>query len=391
MEMNGRSTFRILVVDDEPDLEPLIRQRMRSHIRSGKYAFHFAGNGVEALDLLSGDGRFDMVVTDINMPGMDGLSLLARLSELDPDIKSIVVSAYGDIRNIRTAMNRGAFDFITKPLDFEDFAITIERTRAHIAQWREALESRDRLVALESELDMASNMQQAILPVDFPREDDFDVHGCMAPARTVGGDFFEVMTMERGRIGLAVADVSDKGVPAALFMMSSRALLKGSAIGLETPDRVLAEVNDLLHADNRNVMFVTILYAVYDPATGTVTYANGGHCDPLLVRTDGSSITLPGTGGVVLGLSAGLEYSQRSETLKPGETLVMYSDGVPDAKNAPGEEFGLERLRGVFEDSPPGTAEEATTRILSAVSRFVGEHSRSDDITCLALHRAAGR
>ena len=382
--------MRVLVVDDEPDLEPLIRQRMRSHIRSGKYAFHFAGNGVEALDLVSGDGRFDMVVTDINMPGMDGLSLLARLSELDPDIKSIVVSAYGDIRNIRTAMNRGAFDFMTKPLDFEDFAITIERTRAHIAQWREALESRDRLIALQSELDMASSMQQAILPVDFPRGDDFDIHGCMAPARTVGGDFFDVMTLEPGRIGLAVADVSDKGIPAALFMMSSRALLKGSAIGLRSPDRVLAEVNDLLHADNRNVMFVTVLYAVYDSGTGIVTYANGGHCDPLLIRADGSSTMLPGTGGVVLGLSAGLEYARKAATLKPGETLVMYSDGVPDARNAQGEEFGIERLQGLFKASPPGAAEEANTRILNAVSGFVGERSRSDDITCLALHRGAG-
>ena len=391
MEQEPRPPLHILVVDDEPDLEPLIKQRMRRHIRSGKYVFRFADNGSEALEALSNDGNFDMVVTDINMPEMDGLALLGHISKAWPDIKAIVVSAYGDMRNIRTAMNRGAFDFITKPVDFEDFEVTIARTHDQIVQWKEVLRSRDRLVALQSELDMASSMQQTILPVDFPRGDDFDVHGCMAPARTVGGDFFDVMTMERGRIGLAVADVSDKGVPAALFMMSSRALLKGSAIGLESPDRVLAEVNNLLHTDNRNVMFVTILYAVYDPGTGTVTYANGGHCDPLLIRADGSSTTLPGTGGIVLGLSAGLEYTQKETALQPGETLVMYSDGVPDAKNPQGEEFGIERLKGLFSNSPPGNAEEANTRILSAVSRFVGEHSRSDDITCLALHRAVGR
>ena len=169
MDQEQQLPFRILVVDDEPDLEPLIKQRMRTHIRSGKYVFHFVGDGAEALEALSGDARFDMVVTDINMPRMDGLSPLGRLSDLGSDIKSIVISAYGDMRNIRTAMNRGAFDFVTKPLDFEDFEITIERTRAHTIQWRKALQSRDKLIALQNELELASNMQQAILPVDFPK------------------------------------------------------------------------------------------------------------------------------------------------------------------------------------------------------------------------------
>ena len=383
-----QSPFRILVVDDEPDLKPLIKQRMRSRIRSGSYAFQFASNGTEALEMLSGDDSFDMVVTDINMPEMDGLSLLSRLAEVEPDIKSIVVSAYGDMRNIRTAMNRGAFDFVTKPLDFGDLELTIDRAQAHILQWREALQSRDRLIALQNELEVASNMQRAILPVDFPHGHDFDIHGCMAPARNVGGDFFDTIALQRDRVGLAVADVSDKGIPAALFMMSSRALLKGSAIGLESPDRVLAEANNLLHQDNRNVMFATVLYAVYEPGTGTFTYANGGHCNPILIHADGSSATLPATGGIVLGLAADLTYEQKVATLKPGETLIMYTDGVPDARNPQGEDFGLERLERLFEGTPPGNAEEANTRILDAVSHFAGDQIRSDDITCLSVHRA---
>ena len=391
MEQEQQQPFRILVVDDEPDVEPLIKQRMRPHIRSRKYAFHFVGDGAEALEALSEVDRFDMVVTDINMPGMDGLTLLGRLSELDANLKSVVISAYGDMRNIRTAMNRGAFDFVTKPLDFDDFEITIERTREHIIQWRKALESRDKLIALQNELDLASNMQQAILPVDFPGGADFDIHGCMAPARNVGGDFFDVMTLEHGRIGLAVADVSDKGIPAALFMMSSRTLLKGAAVGLDSPDGVLAEVNNLLHKDNRNAMFVTIVYMVFDPDTGTLTYANGGHCDPMIVHVDGSCTALPGTGGIVLGLSGGLEYAQAASSLSPGETLVMYSDGVPDAKNPQGEEFGAERLMRLFASSPPGGAEEANSRILEAVAAFTGDEPQTDDVTCLALHRSGTR
>ena len=388
MEQEPHPPLHILVVDDEPDLEPLIKQRMRRHIRSGRYVFRFADNGSEALEVLSNHDHFDMVVTDINMPEMDGLALLSHISKTWPDIKSIVVSAYGDMRNIRTAMNRGAFDFITKPVDFEDFDVTIARTHDQIVQWKEVLRSRDRLVALQNELDVASGMQQAILPLEFPNGEDFDVHGRMAPARNVSGDFFEVMTLERGRIGLAVADVSDKGIPAALFMMSSRTLLKGSAIGRGNPDEVLAEVNNLLHGDNRSFMFVTMLYMVYDPETGELSYANGGHCDPVIVHADGSATELAGTGGVVLGLSGGLDYARKVAHLAPGETLVMYSDGVSDAKGPQGNEFGIARLKGLFEGTPPGSAQEASSRVLTSVAEFTGGQSPSDDITCLALHRS---
>ena len=386
-EEQQEQAFHILVVDDEPDLEPLIKQRMRPHIRSGKYRFLFAGDGNEAVNVLSEDDSVDMVVTDINMPGMDGLTLLGRVAAINPDIKSIVVSAYGDMGNIRTAMNRGAFDFVTKPLDFKDFEVTIERTQAHIAQWKEALQSRDRLIALQNQLDLAHNMQQAILPVDFPSGRDFDVHGSMVPAQNVGGDFFDVVNLEHGRIGLAVADVSDKGIPAALFMMSSRTLLKGAAIGERDPDKVLTEVNSILHEDNRNIMFVTILYVVYDPETGSMTYANGGHCAPLIVHADGSCTELPGTDGVVLGLASGLEYTQKSATLKPGETLVMYSDGVSEARDFHGEEFGVDRLKGLFEGAAPNSAQEANATVLKAATAFAGGQAQSDDITCLALHR----
>jgi sigma-B regulation protein RsbU (phosphoserine phosphatase) len=123
----------------------------------------------------------------------------------------------------------------------------------------------------------------------------------MNPARNVGGDFFDVVRLENGCIGVSVADVSDKGVPAALFMMSSRTLLKGASIGSTGPGEVLREVNDLLNEDNEASMFVTIFYAEFDPESGEFIYANGGHNPPLYVRADGSSTLLPLTGGVALG------------------------------------------------------------------------------------------
>ena len=378
---------KILVVDDEPDLEPLMLQRMRRAIRSGRYTFVFARNGVEALERLNEEQDIDMVLSDINMPQMDGLTLLQQIPKVDPNIRSVIISAYGDMKNIRTAMNRGAFDFVTKPLDFKDLRITIERTLQHMREWREALASRDKLVALQNELNVANQMQQSILPSQFPKSADYEVSASMEAARNVGGDFYDVIHLQEGRVGLAIADVSDKGVPAALFMMSSRTLLKGAAIGTLDPGRVLGEVNNLLDEDNDAAMFVTLLYAVYDPASGALTYANGGHNSPLVVRADGHSSLLPLTSGIALGVIPDLDFLENTVVLSPGDTVIFYTDGVTEAMDDDGEEFGTKRLFEVFADGPPIDSEEANNAVFRAVRDFVGDTPQSDDITCMVLYR----
>ena len=386
---DAAGAYRILVVDDEPDLEPLVLQRMRRSIRSGQYQFVFAQNGVEALQKLGQDSGIDMVLSDINMPQMDGLSLLERIPDVAPDTRSVIISAYGDMKNIRAAMNRGAFDFVTKPLDFDDLRVTIERTLNNLEAWREAESSRVRLAAIESELDIASKMQQSILPTEFPKSPDYEVCGNMTPAREVGGDFFDIFNLENGCIGLAIADVSGKGVPAALFMMASRTLLKGTAIGLYEPGKVLSEVNQLLYEDNEAMMFVTLLYAVYDPSTRVLTYANGGHTLPVLIHADGTHTVLPTTNGIALGVMDGADYEQASVTCAPGDTVVFYTDGVTEAFNSDGEEFGMDRLLQIFESSPDD-CRTTLDLIFDAVSEFAGDAPQFDDITCLALRCSEG-
>ncbi len=379
---------KILVVDDEPDVQPLFMQRMRRDIRAGRYELVFAQNGVEALEMLNQDSGIDMVITDINMPKMDGLTLLEQIPSVDPNIRSIIISAYGDMKNIREAMNRGAFDFVTKPLDFEDLQVTIERTLRHLLEWREALSSRDQLVALQNELNIARQMQQSILPAQFPRGPDFQVYASMTPARNVGGDFYDIVHLEDNRIGVAIADVSDKGVPAALYMMSSRTLLKGAAIGCESPSQVLDEVNSLLQDDSDTGMFVTLFYGIYDPATNEFTYANGGHNPPLIVHADGSSTVLAMTGGVVLGVVPSIQYEQTTVALSPGDTILLYTDGITDATNEEGEFFGLERLQATFAGNPPRDSRAANDAVFEALQNFVGDAAQADDITCLALSRS---
>ncbi len=378
---------KILVVDDEPDLEPLILQRMRRNIRRGEYEFVFARDGIEALEKLADDKEIDMVVSDINMPRMDGLTLLQQIQEVSPDIRAIIISAYGDMENIRTAMNRGAFDFVTKPLDFQDLRLTIQRTLQHLEEWRDALQSRDKLVALQNELDVANNIQQSVLPASFPEDADYQIFGSMKPARNVGGDFFDVQILRDGKIGLVIADVSDKGMPAALFMMSSRMLLKGAGQRFERPGDALEEVNNLLDAENEAAMFVTLFYAIYDTNTSEFNYANGGHNEPIVVHPDGSTTIIPPTGGTALGIIPGIEYNQNSIKLDPGDIVILYTDGITEAFNADGELFGLDQLCEIFRDKKPQSAEEASQIVFEAVDKFAGDEPQSDDQACLVFRR----
>ena len=379
-------TYRILVVDDEPDLEPLILQRMRRQIRSSEYEFVFAQNGVEALEKLNADPTIDMVLSDINMPKMDGLTLLQQLPGVDPNLRAVIISAYGDMDNIRTAMNRGAFDFVTKPIDFDDLKITISRTLEHLAEWREALSSRDQLVALQNELSIASQLQQSILPKNPPVTETYEVSANMEPARNVGGDFYDFFKLDE-QVGLVVADVSDKGIPASMFMMSSRTALKGAAIGVRDPEKVLEEVNNQLHQDNPTFMFVTLIYALFNPDSGSLTYSIAGHDPPMLVSADGTVTELPLTKGVALGIAPDIVYTQETVTLAPGDTVILFTDGVTEAMNADNEQFGLTRLADVFDGSAPDSALAANDAVFERVRNFAGDAPQSDDITCLTLRR----
>ena len=158
-------------------------------------------------------------------------------------------------------------------------------------------------------------------------------------------------------------------------MMLSRTLLKGAAIGREQPSEVLREVNSLLHDDNEALMFVTVLYAVYDPVTGEFIYSSGGHDSPLVVHADGSSTLLPTTGGVALGIVPDFAFGQQTVTITPGDTVVLYTDGVTEAMSSSGEQFGIERLQQVFAGSPPVDSREASRAIFDAVSSFAGGDS----------------
>ena len=216
---------KILVVDDEPDLELLVRQKFRRQIRDKEFEFFFAHDGAEALETIRQQPEIDVVLSDINMPVMDGLTLLSRINELNKDLKAVIVSAYGDMQNIRTAMNRGAFDFLTKPIDFQDFETTINKTILESMALRQGAKAREQLTAIQHELGIASQIQQSMLPKNFPPYPDraeFSLYASMFAAKEVGGDFYDFFLIDHDRLGFVIGDVSGKGVPAAITGESAR-------------------------------------------------------------------------------------------------------------------------------------------------------------------------
>lgn len=253
---------KILSVDDELDLEVLLTQYFRRKIRKGEYEFHFAHNGLEALQMVLQQKDFDIILSDINMPEMDGLTLLTRINELrNPALKCIMVSAYGDMGNIRSAMNNGAFDFATKPIDLEDLSRTIEKAIEQINFVRTSQCEHNQLESIKGDLAVAGEIQQAILPSKFPPfpdlVDKLDIFASMTPAKDVGGDFYDFFQIDADRIGFVIADVSGKGIPAALFMAVSRTLIRSTGLRGIPSHECISYANRLLCNESLDAMFVT--------------------------------------------------------------------------------------------------------------------------------------
>ena len=376
----------ILIVDDEPDLEVLIRQRFRRQIREGVYDFTFAANGAAALNLIRAGG-VDLVLSDINMPVMDGLTLLGHLRGLRPRLGAVIVSAYGDMRNIRAAMNLGAHDFLTKPIDFHDFEITVNKMLRQIEEQRQAEADRDRLLSVERDLQTAAEIQQSFLPpplVPAAGATAFDLAAVMLPARIVGGDFYDYFLLDDGRLAVAVGDVSGKGVPAALYMAVTRTLLRAAAQQCPDPGQCLGQVNRRLLGDSPSAMFVSLFYGVLDLRTGTLLYSLGGHPWPYLVRAGGAAEGLTAR-GLLVGVFKEAVYETAQVALRPGDDLFLYTDGVTEAYNAGGEFFAAQGLEATLLRADRSTPEALVRGVLAAVRQFAGPGTQSDDLTALAV------
>ena len=383
---------KILSVDDETDLELLLTQYFRRQIRKGEYEFFFAHNGLEALQVLLKQPDISIILSDINMPEMDGLTLLAKINEMRiPSLKCIMVSAYGDMDNIRHAMNNGAFDFATKPIDLDDLQITIAKAVEQIEYIQNAQKEHTQLVDIQSDLSVAREIQQAILPNSFELnlEDagKVDIYASMHAAKDVGGDFYDFFPIDDHRIGFTIADVSGKGVPAAIFMAVSRTLIKATGLRDLASNECMRTVNDILCGESVGSMFVTVFYGIYDLKTGLVDFTNAGHNPPYIFHADGRAEMVKSDCNLVLGVMEGMTYSNGSLQLEPGDALVMYTDGVTEAENKNHDQFENARLETVLAGLQGAPSRQIVDTINAKVKEFVDGAPQSDDITQLVIRR----
>lgn len=270
------------------------------------------------------------------------------------------------------------------------FATLSERTRDYITQITEITAEKERI---GTELALATRIQADMLPniyPAFPERKEFDIYATMDPAREVGGDFYDFFLVDDDHLCMMIADVSGKGVPAALFMMASRIILASNAKQGKSPAQILMDTNATICQNNREEMFVTVWLGILEISTGRLIAANAGHEYPVLMQTNGKFELIKDKHGFVIGGMDGVKYREYELRLDPGARLFLYTDGVPEAMNAGNELFGTERMLAALNENTASGPEEMLKRVRRAVDEFVKEAEQFDDLTMLGLEYRGG-
>ena len=284
-------------------------------------------------------------------------------------------------------MNTMVFDYLPKWLMFSIISIiscNIARRGRNlvITQHEKDLKS----ARIESELNLASSIQADMLPNIFPAFPDrkeFDIYATMDPAKEVGGDFYDFFLVDDDHLCMVMADVSGKGVPAALFMMASKIILANNAMMGKSPARILTDTNSAICSNNREEMFVTVWIGILEISTGKLTAANAGHEYPVIKHANGGFELFKDTHGFVIGGMDGLNYKEYELTLEPGSKIFLYTDGVPEATDPEGKMFGIERMLASLNGDTAASPEEILKNMRGAVDEFVKEAEQFDDLTML--------
>jgi sigma-B regulation protein RsbU (phosphoserine phosphatase) len=365
------STPRILIADDQPDLLDALKLLLK-----GQGIDYDAVTSPDAALAALGAHAFDLVLMDLNYTGdttsgREGIDLLARVQEIDRLLPVIVMTGWASVDLAVEAMRRGVRDFVQKPWDNRHLLATLHQEIAagRVRRHADAAERRDLTEALK--------IQRRLLPQQIPQVDGWEIAASWQPASGVGGDCFDAIRFSDGRLAISIADVVGKGIPAALLMSNLQAAVRAFASEAVEPQALCQQVNRILCGNIAEGRFISFFYAVLDAAHGVLTYANAGHYLPALVRADGSVERL-GAGGPVLGVIAGAEYEQAHVLLAPGDRLVIFTDGLTEARNADDDEFGETRLIDAAVRDRACSAPALQARLVDAVAAFTGGRLQDD-------------
>jgi sigma-B regulation protein RsbU (phosphoserine phosphatase) len=375
----------LLIVDDKPANLRLLAAMLTEQ----GYKVRSAINGPLALTATRAAPP-DMVLLDINMPEMNGYEVCERLKadEATRDIPIIFISALDETADKVKAFAVGGLDYITKPFQLEE---VLARVETHLALRRLQKRLQDANRRFAEELALAGEIQASFLPSEVPDIPGWQFAAMLKPARETSGDFYDLIPLPRGRFGILVADVTDKGTAAALYMALSCTLVRTYAPEYDSqPELMFDAVHRRILTDTNTKQFVTVFYGVLDPATGMLTYANAGHNPPYLLSSrDGSQVRELENTGLPLGLRMfkDLTWECQDVQLASGDVLVLYSDGVVEAQDREEELFEEERLIEVAQANLGCSAQEIQDAILTEVHGFTGDAPQHDDLTLLVVVR----
>jgi phosphoserine phosphatase RsbU/P len=327
----------ILVADDQPD----VLEALRLLLKSAGFETESATSVATVSERLVGR-RYDLLLMDLNYgrdttSGREGLDLLTEVLARDPLLPVIVMTGWGTIETAVEAMRRGARTFVHKPWDDSELVSTLRREidEGRVRRRAGALASRER--------EDARLIQRALLPSAMPTIPGCDFAALWEPATDFGGDCYDVLRLGGGCVGISIADVTGKGLPAAFLMSNLQASVRAFAGEQLSPRFVTEGINRALCRNPALRTFATFFYGVIDTVTRTLTFSNAGHNPPILVRANGSVERLS-TGGLVLGVMPNVLYEQRETPIAAGDRIVLFTDGLNEAENAAGDDFGDERL-----------------------------------------------
>jgi sigma-B regulation protein RsbU (phosphoserine phosphatase) len=329
-----------------------------------------------------GSQEYDLVLMDLNYArdttsGREGLDLLAEIHARDRLLPVIVMTGWGSIETAVEAMRRGARTFVHKPWDNQALADTVRR------EIEDGLALRRAETLASTEQADAQAIQRSLLPAALPSLPGCDLAARWEPAKAFGGDCYDAVRLTDTQLAISIADVCGKGLPAALLMSNLMASLRAFSAADRAPRDVVASTNRALCRNSDLRRFVTLFYGIYNSGTRLLTYTNAGHNPPIVARRDGSVARLT-TGGMVTGIFEETGYQEGTMTLEPGDRLVLFTDGITEARSASGAEFEDEGLLGVVARNCAGTAESLIGAIFDEVASFTGGRLQ-DDATVLAF------
>ena len=373
----------ILIVDDTP-----ANLRLLSKMLSEQgYQVRPVPDGPLALAAVRAEPP-DLILLDIMMPEMSGYEVCEHLKAdaQTRDIPIIFISALDATQDKIKAFTVGGVDYVTKPFQFEE---VLARVETHLALRELQKQLQDANEKMERELALAGEIQASFLPRELADIPGWQLAVMLKPSRETSGDFYDVNLLPNGRLEILVADVVDKGAGAALYMALSWTLLRTYAAEYPTqPELVLNAVNRRILADTRTDQFVTVFYGILDPVTGTLVYANAGHCPPYLISAQhGQDVQELVRTGVPLGILEDRTWEREVVQLAPGDALVLYTDGITEAQNEQSMFYGEDRLLESARASLGRPAESIRDAIVADVHRFVGNAPQFDDIALAVVVR----